>query len=83
MRFSDSRRTDAPENSDPFCKTYDFRGRYASEATEEKCFRLGVAASAYKRPIVLGMDYREHNPALASAFCQGFSGDVRFAGVVP
>ncbi len=75
--------TDLSAVPDAFCKAYDFRGKYGSEATEEKCFRLGLAASAYKRPIVLGMDYREHNDSLAKAFLQGFSGETRFAGIVP
>lgn len=70
-------------SADPFCKTYDFRGKYGSEATEEKCFRLGLACNAFKRPIVLGMDYREHNDSLAKAFLQGFKGEARFAGTVP
>lgn len=68
---------------DNFCKAYDFRGKYGSEATEEKCFRLGLACNAFKRPIALGMDYREHNDSLAKAFLQGFKGEVRFAGAVP
>lgn len=72
-----------PLPNDSFCKTYDFRGTYGSEATEEKCFRLGVASNAFRRPVVLGMDYREHNDSLAQAFLQGFQGVVRFAGVVP
>lgn len=68
---------------DPFFKTYDCRGRYGTEATEEKTFWLGKACNAYKRPLVVGMDYREHNDSLASAFLQGFEGPLRFGGNLP
>ncbi len=72
-----------PTSESSFFKTYDCRGRYGVEATEANCFRLGLACNAFKRPIVLGMDYREHNDSLASAFIQGFGGQIRFAGHLP
>src|SRR3989338_3914079 len=68
---------------DPFFKTYDCRGRYGTEATEEKSFWLGSACNAFKRPLIVGMDFREHNDTLLSAFLQGFKGPVRFAGHMP
>ncbi|MBI2445440.1 hypothetical protein HYV43_03575 [Candidatus Micrarchaeota archaeon] len=76
------------ENATPnkrlsFFKTYDCRGMYGADATEKNCFRLGRACHASKRPIVLGMDFREHNDTLAAAFMTGFEGDVRFAGHLP
>lgn len=72
-----------PAQAAHFFKTYDCRGRYGTEATESNCYRLGMACNAFKRPVVLGMDYREHNDTLASAFLQGFLGSVTFAGHLP
>lgn len=66
-----------------FFKTYDCRGKYGIDATEQNCFRLAAACNAFKRPIVVGMDYREHNDSLASAFFQGFQGDAWYAGHLP
>ncbi len=66
-----------------FFKTYDCRGKYGIDATEANCFRLGAACNAFKKPIALGMDYREHNDTLAAAFMEGFQGELRFAGHLP
>ena len=66
-----------------FFKTYDCRGIYGVDATEQNSYRLGLACNAFKRPIVLGMDYREHNESLASAFLQGFQGEAWNAGHLP
>lgn len=66
-----------------FFKTYDCRGKYGEDATEENCFRLGAACNAFSDKLVLGMDYREHNSQLVGAFLGGFEGIVSFLGNVP
>ncbi|MFH0835050.1 MAG: hypothetical protein V1881_01775 [Candidatus Micrarchaeota archaeon] len=64
-------------------RTYDVRGIYGKDITEERFCSLGRAMSSYAKEIVLGMDYRRHNEELAAAFCAGFDGEVRFLGRAP
>lgn len=62
---------------------YDIRGIYGSEITDERFASLGVALNSVSNKFVVGMDYRQPNPALLKALCRGYSGEFLYMGNAP
>lgn len=62
---------------------YDIRGVYGKEVTDGRFTALGVALNSFSKKFVVGMDFRQPNPALFKALSQGYSGELLFMGNAP
>ncbi|ODS38387.1 MAG: hypothetical protein A7316_08160 [Candidatus Altiarchaeales archaeon WOR_SM1_86-2] len=64
-------------------KGRDIRGKYGSELSKRDFFNVGLVLNNFSDKLVLGMDYRAHNPELCQAMLSGFGGSVSYLGNSP
>ena len=64
-------------------RTYDVRGIYGKEVTQENFFILCRALEKFSKTLVAGMDYRQNNDSLAKALFAGFTLEENFMGFAP